>query len=370
MEPFEGRWWRADRYEVRGGYVLPVEGAQFVPYRPWEAYRDAIKNAPQVQEDKEPIPTPHGDLLDLALRWGTQTIVSEESAIPLIENWCCRWGLLGIALHQAVEVTLPATTAKPEDGPSAQFRQVRHTVIGGRWKTCIQTSDHDTAPEPSVNWRGPPHLLDGAPKPTRIDERPSYRLASGWDHPIGASWAEFFPRIPSSERNTYQCPSPTRRVFWRHYAEPLDDWIFWLHVFSNWAVRLRRAKQKVKIGPSTAFMNEVSWFVQELSHATSAASPYLQPNESGEYDPLWSWPSLLTAIALMIREDLLGKDSDFCENKFCGRYFFKAKTNQKYCCFTCKNRTGSRRVQRKIRSDRKKERKARAESKSPSRKVR
>ena len=182
---------------------------------------------------------------------------------------------------------------------------------------------------------------------------------------MGASWVEFFPRLPSAVRSTYQYPPPSSEEFWPLYAEPLDDWVFWLHVFCAWALRLKRVKQKVQIGPSSVFMNESAMFIQELSHATSAAAPFLQPNESGDYDPLWTWPSLLTAVALMIREDLLGKDSAFCENKLCGRYYVKATARQKYCSFTCKNRTGSRRIQRRLRGKAKEKRNASPKSKSP-----
>ena len=349
-EHYEGWWWRADRYEARDGYIRPAEGATFEQFNPWEGYRKARREVRRIKDLALPGPSPHGDILKVADDWcGQQVVIHDDSMAPAILDFCSRWGLLGTALHNALEVTLHPVAPAPSDSPDVTYCQRRHFVSAGTWHTITALLCSDEPPEGSVTWREPPVVFERRCAPTAIDKPPENPNAGTGFRLAGHAWTDYFPSIPIEKRRTYQYPSPKEESFWKLYAEPIDEWRSWLQHMRNLALFLPIQGNPLfdgspkPVGTTEAYIARGhANFILQLLHTTSAAAPSLKVISPGLYEQRWAYPSLLTAIALMIREDLLGNSAAFCANPSCHRYFRKQRQNQKFCSGKCKNATGVR----------------------------
>lgn len=104
-----GKWQRVSSYELRGGRIVPCEGAEVEDYQPWSGFRKGLSSTP-----------PYQSLIDLGA--GLRTLPSKEfelapeSEEALLE-FARNWGALGLRQGEKVakgesaqEVALAART--------------------------------------------------------------------------------------------------------------------------------------------------------------------------------------------------------------------------------------------------------------------
>ena len=129
--PSGGRWWRFDKYEIRGGALRPAPSTQLKAYDPWKRY---LRSRTRGQETLPP----YAEFVNLrqSLSLGVQ-----ESEAAILE-WCSRYGLPGMLLHQTRSVTLAPRWVTVGDKPSLIVPgQVQYVRTNNGWaekRTTLQ----------------------------------------------------------------------------------------------------------------------------------------------------------------------------------------------------------------------------------------
>ena len=95
-----GKWWRADKYELRNGSIRPAAGARLQEYEPWQEY--SVTGATG-EDEKAPYETLVALLSDFPTQAGRPVPTAQSQRLL---DWCGQYGLLGILPHRAQEVIL------------------------------------------------------------------------------------------------------------------------------------------------------------------------------------------------------------------------------------------------------------------------
>src|SRR5262249_12941422 len=167
--------------------------------------------------------------------------------------------------------------------------------------------------------------------------------------PFAARWARFFPDVSPSEREKYPYPKPLSEEFWTQYAEPVGDFLGAASMFRDLVSRLAS-------GEGTGFGKDRA---AELARALSAlhglvapVSPALAPVGDGHLQRRWVGPSLLSAFAMMLVEDLAGSFRvRLCEA--CETPMVSSAYQARYCSWRCRKRAEMQRYRRRVRKSRK-----------------
>lgn len=396
--PYSGKWWRHESYEIRAGYIVPSDDAECCAYDPWELHHVARTPGTDLR-------SPAAQLLRIAGKLnfeqraqsggGTTFVIEGEEELL---DFCSRYGLLGILPHEAVSVT-PA--------PPAMYAARSHELIvanptwhrvGGTWTgfPAIERYTEEDAPglaerlidegillehvaddplfggfgpfgdvdvdpdslatkgwpvsffieEVTHETRGdgvPPALLIDTPKgwpegwaPPGVmrlaaaDERDIFRPDrgmphAGWMHePITRTWTSYFPSIPPTQDENYIFPRPLSRQFWQVYAEPVESFI--------------RTARLLEMGTDDFSL---------LNRLTPTAGVALTEGDEGLREE-WTFSSLISALAMMIMDDLTGPMRlRRCER--CHAPYFSKAREAKYCSDTCRSTAAMKRWREKKR---------------------
>jgi hypothetical protein len=352
IEVAGGEWIRFERYEVRDGYIRPVEGAQFVTYDPWRMYRAARAS----RAEQAP---PYQSLL--ALLQGLPLLDQTPESEARIAAWCTENGLLGLLPQRVQMVALyprfvplpPLFRVMDQDGKPAQAwwpAQSRYYRTGTGWWHELTTG-------------GPPAMpiasdapdLEGALIPDGVSlpgQRPPSVViqelqAEKWVvEPLGQTWAHFFPSVPETEWETFAYPQPQTAEFWHLYAEPVP-------AFLEGALALYQALDRLQRLKPVSQMTPADWGVvrpgmDTLNALVAPVRTALLATHDGAWRQEWLAPSLLASFSMMALEDLSEhRRIRSCET--CGVLFTSAAYQARYCSARCRQ-TAQKRGYRKRRN--------------------
>src|ERR1039457_6984167 len=102
---FADRWYRFDRYEIKGGYICPAPNAKLEPYEPWRNFR-SLSGKEAIKQPYEPLLHLAQEIdLDYSAHWPGKLLRGGEEKVV---EWCSQYGLLGTLLHRVETIILPA----------------------------------------------------------------------------------------------------------------------------------------------------------------------------------------------------------------------------------------------------------------------
>ncbi len=353
-EPAVGRWWRAERYDIREGLIRPVEGAGGEFYDPWEEYGLARENG---------LPTPYESLFEMMSQLELEPSSSEGAvafsarSLRRLTDWCAGHGLLGLLPHRTRLVTLTPRWRRAEGnilgpivaswgkdyvlvpmleelvvGSGGWLRTGRPYIVGGEGIVATENREDEGRVVPlelrDKSWPSPGVLIDV-----------KGRLQN---QSLSIAWHPYFPDVPSHESESHPYPLPGTQRFFESYAEPLD-------AFLTTAADLRRAllllgelAPREEVSPSAR--QHVGMGQRLLDALASPISPSIWPQEDGTFRLAWPTPSLIGAYAFMAMRDLEGQQR-LLVCGVCSRPFVTKAYQAKYCSEKCRH-TGQKRAQR------------------------
>jgi hypothetical protein len=345
--PLHSAWWRFDRYEFRNPFIQPAADARLTQYHPWQAYDDA-RQALRKQQGR--ISRPYelligavdqvgggSDLVrdidpNVPVRFGNrsaglitaQVLPDVETFGPLLE-WCARFGLLGILLHQTRSVTLQPRLLTKKGFPPHPM-QIRYNRFGGNW---IQGSH-----EPIVAWSKEAKEGDLIPLGPQFPDPNSIAGvtdATGRRYavetiPLAENWALFFD-VPEDERATYFYPQPLTAEFWRLYREPLEG-----------IVDAARTLKLALLESGTP--QHQAGAARRLNFLLDSVTPEIRPAR-GRFVQRFASSSLLGTLALMAVQDL-SDDAKLQECPGCKKLFVATRPKEVHCSPTCRHRMQKR----------------------------
>jgi hypothetical protein len=323
---FADRWYRFDRYEIKGGYICPARGATLTPYEPWDNFL-SLSGKAAIKQPYEPLLQLAQQIeLDYSAPWpGRLKDDGEEKVL----GWCSRYGLLGTLLHRVETVVLapkPQVTSISES-PS----RPRHTCT-----RFVRTN--------------PGWLVEGIVPGYRSKTTPGVFLRSSLSdlhlnfERLSETWGSYFPEVPSDERDSYQYPVPFTTDFWKQYAEPLAS-------FVAAAKMLREAVDGIRLvsGRSNLSKEQMRAVVNGDAAINALASPArpLFYHAGKGYGFGWACHSLLATFSMMVMLDLSSARVLECANRTCRRLFVTKTAQAKYCSPTCRGTVQVRKNRRR-----------------------
>lgn len=360
----DANWYRFSRYEVRDGYIRPVEGARGRGYDPWEAYREARRGGPG--EWRRPAQGPHEELLRLVDRLELRPAerstlaLSPESEAQLLA-WCNRHGLLGMLPHCTIMATVHEEPRGEPLHPSMVWSLERQYLWrGNRWAVLWHARSWMRHGETLVPFDPHPEATPALSLPPPPQRQPEGVLGLGrslppaWPRPqalvitdltggdlrlapLGLTWGRFFPDVPSERRETFDYPLPLTKSFWQQYSEPVED-------FVEGALALHRAARGLAASSE-----------EERRGGHAALDALLAPvgvaaaEEDGSL--CWASRSLLATFAMMVDQDRrAGRRPLTCA--VCGGLFLSAVDAARYCSETCRSTAQKRRWRKRQRRPR------------------
>jgi hypothetical protein len=360
MQPIDfssGNWYRASKYEVIDGCIVPATNATFTVYSPWakqsgtnqsphitRAYQSLLELAEKL-ETSPPLPPPRSLALQ-PLQGGS------SPGERLILQWCSKFGLLGILPTIAIAVRLaPRWGADPElPHPLPCALRDEMNRIGGHWWHQVharESTAYDEIPEAD--------RTQGALIPTNVtapDDRPRVVLWDGVlttklgfpdlvEEPLRPTWHRFFPAAYRTNPETFQYGPIGSPLFHRQYGEPL--WMF------QRAMTL--FKQSVEIlGDRNDIQADVFQAKAFLNLLASATSPLINPDPSSRQQE-WLSASLLASFAFMaIQDHTIGHRVYHCKNQPCRQLFISDAPNAQYCSPECRSAFHTRQYRAKVKN--------------------
>ncbi len=346
-EPFDaavGRWWRFEHYEVLDGLIRPAGGASLERYDPWQPFREA-----QARRGPQP---PYRSLLNLVQDLtfqsrpgpGALRELTPEGAEKLAE-WCASHGLLGVLPHEAVMVSLAASWVPVKLGSTilvARQREYIRTNVG--WETyqrerygAERHAPRDRPPTPGESIRPEDLRGDWSRPGVIIQPLGSSRYER---KPLSETWSRFFPDVPKESAETYRYPAPLSGDFWRHYAEPVEDFVEAAGLLLKAVKGLGAQKPLTEAEEGD---RERLWTgIETLHNLVRTVGPAMVPKSEGSLRQEWASTSLLGSFAMMALLDLTESRKVLtCEK--CGKLFVTRAYQAKYCSSTCRYTAQKRR---------------------------
>lgn len=328
---------RFDRYVEQAGYIRPAPGSQMEIFDPWDDYVEA-GSTPGAQEP------PYGSLLNLIQsiqltpRPGPgRTLTLSADSVKSVTSWCEEHGLFGTLLQRAQMFTLAPRYGPLEDVPDRcapllhqYLRTNQGWVTLPRWGVRQGTAGMD-----SIGTLVPP---DRAPESWPRAEVLIQNLHSGeWTMESLSNIAgRYFPDVPQLERKTYSYPQPGSEEFWRLYAEPVDEFL------EAAALLLGIVQDLGKLDDTADSKTKAQIALVGLNRLLEPISSAAVLSDSAEVVKSWNTPSLLSAFATMILEDLSEQRLPrTCEN--CGKIFVTKAYQGRYCSDKCRYAAQKRR---------------------------
>ena len=319
-----GTWWHFDRYEFRDGYIRPAVESGGRCYEPWDEYERS-------KQDTNYTP-PYVELFRLLDDLGFKCEIAGPSSrsriiygsdldtvsvvrptpgsrrasgsrftpkqLEALENWCSRWGLLGVLPNRVQSMVVRARSsnellrdARFVDGVSDPSPGVfSYQVTNGEWTLWDgvgsarhrDTSASSTAVEPM--------------EPQAFE--PSH-YGSNFRSLKDAVWP-FFPCVPESDAVTYEYPAPLSREFWKQYAEPVDKFFYTAELLRDAVYGISpvmvEAQHKAQGRARTSRMNAL--FLSPIGQQLADDGQALTIK--------WNFPSLVSSLAMMAVQDAMG----------------------------------------------------------------
>jgi hypothetical protein len=220
--------------------------------------------------------------------------------------------------------------------------------IGGRWQTTsINWEGGPLANEDQIGEFVPADIVPGAARALMVDDETgrikSVRLAQV---------AKYFPAVGVADREGFQYPEPLSAEFWRHYGEPILEFIAAVDALRSVApLALRRGRRRSRSVTDMAVA--VDGHVDTLAHLTSAASMTLAVGANGALRQRWVSSSLIATLALMIAQDGDG-GWRLIRCPKCKSSFVTLDPRQRYCSNKCRwavqKRNQRSRMRRRLRT--------------------
>ena len=314
-----GRWWRWTRYELCNNYIRPARGARLRVYDPWKLW---LKTRPvgRRSDQGDHGSTPYRALLAMLHKLeyrenaddpaeftpaqvdmliGPLTADSEQTIL----DWCAAYGLLGILPHRVLQVVLPAQAGS----------QLQYDRIGFGWVASAREARNPVRP---------------IQEPKAIVQ--PLRGVGLSIEPLCETWMRFFPGVPVAERDTFAYPEPLTDLFWRTYAEPLEDFLSGAHALREvlTAIGLQRSPRL------RAFHALSTGGPQIVINALVApAGLGARPRKTERVGLNWVGNSLLASLTMMLLEDLSKGRALQCP---CGQLFVSQAYQARYCSRLCR----------------------------------
>ncbi len=326
-------WARFSRYEIRDGYIRPVDQAALEVYT----------LSPDL---REPDGRTAYESLAEVVQSGRRTVtgaLTEETEAALV-CWCQRFGLLGVLLQQVHTVVFPPQVVPDDDPGWAGVNRQRLLRTSSGWQLLS-----DTEIDEGLASAGDGYVLL---RPLVGSEVTS--------EDITKTWGTFFPSIPPEARSRYPYPHPADERFFRIYAEPIDMFFHAADLLTGAldTVAVAKATKPTKSGLSSTFAEAV----HTLSELAGQAGTSFVPMKDGAVCESWVSPSLLAVLARMALRDLsVGQSVRVCENRSCQKLYTSAAYQSRYCSARCRQTVNKRAVRRAARAKR---------SKAPKRRMR
>jgi hypothetical protein len=318
---FADRWYRFNRYEIKGDYIQPAADAVLTAYEPWQSF-----HAP---EGKEGHKQPYEPLLQLArqidLDYDNLRVRGKDEE-PIVE-WCAQHGLLGLLLHRVEAVILP-----PQERVVPFFKEPRQPRL---WSTKYVRTNSGW----SSSWV---NSLSAADHPGVL-----IRDLGGFDlkfEKLSETWGSHFPAVPLGQQDNYQYPGPFTQEFWRQYAEPVVVFVEVAKMFLSAVDVLTKLRTRSRPSPGqiTAGLSSI----EKINALTTPVRPMLYRGEK-RYVIGWACHSLLAAYSMMVVQDLARARLLECANASCKKFFVTKAEEAKYCSPTCRGTVQVRKYRRK-----------------------
>ncbi len=327
-----GGWWRFGRYEMSGGYIRPARDARLDGYDPWSLYRGTR------QRGYEWVP-PYGDFVNL------RSELSKADWEKRVLDWCSRYGLPGVLLHQTLAVTLaPRWTSVPGMEPYLVPEQDEFVRTSTGWSikhNRFMTITTESKRK-SQKLEGTLVARDVAPDAwARVGVvRQELRSGDLAREPLRDTWWKYFPEVPEDEAETFRYPAPLSEAFWRSYAEPYAAFLDSMQLMAN---ALWDLEHHQPIALSSRVDRSHVADGRRLLHALLApASPTIVAARDGSFSQQWVCGSLLSAFAMMALQDLTeGQRVRRCSA--CERLFVSQHPAALYCSGQCRWKIQKRR---------------------------
>lgn len=308
-----GLWVRASKYEIREGphglYLAAAPGTSFEVFDPWDERMGdaAIERVSGVRAGQRAEQAPYETLTDLlALPGLDRARVAMAPQLSLdaeraVLNWCRRYGLLGLGLHEHRAITMAGE---------------RWEWTGGTW----------------ITGPGSRHLrLEAAP--SGVERRPLGGSGDWASAPLW-HWRGYFPDLEDAPES--EIPRPLGAGFWQGYAEPLEEFLQAAHLLSD----VLAAASRTRGDDGVARRMRVALFFNKF---LDRVHPIVALGSSRPWEGRWSAPSLLAVLAMMGRDDLMGASLHGCASPDCRRLFRSKAHAATYCSDRCRSRETKRR---------------------------
>jgi hypothetical protein len=266
-----------------------------------------------------------------------------DEITPAVVNWCARFGLLGVLPHASdwsrlrLRYCLGRIPKVEHEGVC--YEHVTHARQNGIWETRRWLSFALEEYRGRVGQPAPKYLDKSSggsgARIQEIDELvvdPDPEAAA--TSPLSRTWAGFFPDVSYRNADQYAYPCPLTDRFWSEYAEPLDT-------FLRYALALRQAVEPhfgdvERVVPEDVSMRLLDGLIGPVSQRIR------RDPESGDIEPTWVFPSLLSAMSQMAIQDIRGgKRLLNCAE--CGAPLVTTGYQTRYCTTRCQWRANQRR---------------------------
>ena len=303
---FPDWWWRYDRYEVKDGYIRPVEGQKLLRYEPWTGY--------QTPHGKAAIQQPYESLFRLMTVLDVCEV--EDSRNAAIVEWCSKYGLLGVLLHQSESVVMPITQDGKQRGLTEYYRETRG------WSS---TRDTDT-------------------NPARVGAM--VRKLGHFQTELKTldSWSRFFPGLTTPPK----FPPPFSDEFWNDYAESVTDFMvagYFLRDCIRLLASIRDSRTTLKEKQERFYLGPAETMIHAL---TANVRPMIYLESKTRYGLSWAGGSLLSNLAMMAVLDFTKNRLLFCGNPKCAALFVTNSIEGRFCSKKCRGTVQMRKYRNRI----------------------
>ena len=338
--PSVGQWWRFSQYILDGSHIRPSPDAMLERYDPWERFG---ANGPK-HRGGGMLDRPYLSLIELADFLATERGNGRSaSATPSLLEWCRKHGLLGLMFLEVRQLTLyprwePADPWEKEPWP----KSVTYSRTPTAW---IESGGSFAAPKA--------HELSRA---ERLQENEKLVPRDLWDptwvepgvllqDPVTGKFSlqkldllgQYFPSVPSLEREVYKYPIPLSKDFWSLYAEDVNQFLDWICRFAGFVRAIGRYRitepmneeEKARVDKT-----EIGAAIAELQALAAQTTPTIGGIEDGDYVRYWAPTSLLGAYALMVLSDAGNGLLNVCDQ--CGRVFASSAGRARFCTARCR----------------------------------
>ncbi len=328
LPAIQGKWWRAESYELSDGYIQPVPGSSIHEYDPMETY---WQSTPERSPKGQKVNAPYMELFDLSnsCRWGlgpSGHVLTKESE-ELLLGWVNKYGLLGILPHQTIEILGQYTTKdKNKKSTSTQTELF--------W---LRDTEDPARPSPDVGrlGYGQPDSLEALVLVQ--DLHTATVKTTSWESVA----APYFIRPLEQLNHALRYPFPGEPGFWGVYREPVESFLqaaaLLYAAFKELGVMQQPEDPDTDLPLAEQGIHEWSG-PASLNHFLSAVRPSLvPPKDTGKYQGYWRSASLLGTLAFQIYWDLTyGRNYRICVCPYCSKAFSSRSLRAEYCSNSCR----------------------------------